>query len=135
MEHGWSGRAQFTPFGDFSRLYRRRTIPTSPVKGVLVPLDSALKKLGPDVHQPQVRQLPAVLPLPRPRTVTLRRVAARRRAATPGPDVESELTIGENAREFILKAQEELSTDAVGLGLEPREDTRRRAFERIPTQT
>ena len=43
----------------------------------------------------------------------------------------AQLTIGEDAGEFTLQAHEELSTDAVGLGLEARAYTRPRALERI----
>ena len=43
----------------------------------------------------------------------------------------AQLTIGKDAGEFTLQAHEELSTDAVGLGLEPHAYTRPRARERI----
>ena len=41
------------------------------------------------------------------------------------------MTIGEDAREFTLEALEELSADSIGLGLEPRADTRPDAGERV----
>src|ERR1700687_6299473 len=50
----------------------------------------------------------------------------------PDPSLKgAQLSIGKDAGMFTLKAHEELSTDAVGLGLEPRAYTRPHALERI----
>ena len=43
----------------------------------------------------------------------------------------TQLVIGKGAGEFILKAHEELATDAIGLSLEPRTHTRPRVLEGI----
>ena len=53
-------------------------------------------------------------------------------APFPDPALKGpQLTIRKDTGHFTLQAHEELSTDAVGLGLQPRAYTRPRAFERI----